>query len=71
METTDWKARARREAAAIIAEALPNTTTRDYETLVTLIGIGWLQGVNVGSHEALGLVEESFEEMRAALWAPF
>jgi hypothetical protein len=63
----DWQARARREAAAIIAEALPNTVTRDYETLVTLIGIGWLQGVNVGSHATLGLVEESFEEMRAAL----
>ena len=68
MSGIDWQARARREAAAIIAGAYPNLTTRDtYEAFVSLVAIGWLQGVNVGSHETLAAVEVGFEEMRAAL----
>jgi len=63
----DWQARARREAAAIIAGALPDVTGRTYEAFVSLVAIGWLQGVNVGSHETLAAVEVGFEEMRAAL----
>ena len=45
MSGIDWQARARREAAAIIAGAYPNLTTRDtYEAFVSLVAIGWLQG---------------------------
>ena len=64
MSGIDWQARARREAAAIIAEAPP---AQDYPTLLALVAVGWLQGVNVGSHETLAAVEVGFEEMRAAL----
>ena len=67
MSGIDWQARARREAAAIIAGALPDVTGRTYEAFVSLVAIGWLQGVNVGSHETLAAVEVGFEEMRAAL----
>ena len=64
---TDWKARAEREAAAIIAEALPNQRLDGYPTLLALVAIGWLQGCSVGSHESLGRLEDVFEQMRSAL----
>lgn len=68
MTTSDlWKARAEREAAAIIAQALPNTSVPGYRTMVTLCAIAWLQGADFGAHETLRATEEAFEEMRAAL----
>lgn len=64
---TDWKARAEREAAAIIAAALPNALVSEYPTMVSLVAIGWLQGANYGSHETLALTEDAFDALRAAL----
>jgi hypothetical protein len=62
-----WKARARREAAAIIAEAMPNTSVEDYARTVELVAIGWLQGANFGAHDTLGRFDAAFDGMRAAL----
>jgi len=67
MSGIDWQARARREAAAIIAEAHPNTSVQEYPALVSLVAIGWLQGVNYGSHETLAAAEEAFDRARAEL----
>ena len=67
MSGIDWQARARREAAAIIAGALPDVTGRTYEAFVSLVAIGWLQGVNYGSHETLAAAEEAFDRARAEL----
>jgi hypothetical protein len=64
---TDWKARAEREAAAIIAEAMPNTAMQGYETTVALIAIGWLQGASFGCHSALGHVDAAFARLRESL----
>jgi hypothetical protein len=65
---TDWKARAEREAAAIIAEALPNTDLGNiYPMLVSVAAIAWLQGADFGSHVTLGHLEDTFDELRAAL----
>lgn len=63
----DWKARAEREAAAIIAQAYPNTSLPGYDWTVALVAIGWLQGYDYGAHETLRATEEAFEELRAAL----
>lgn len=63
----DWKSRAEREAAAIIAEALPNTSLEGYERIVALVAIGWMQGVNYGSHVTLEKAEEAFERLQASL----
>ena len=65
--TTDWKARAEREAAAIIAEAMPNTSLENYPTLVSLVAIGWLQGAVFGNHETLERLDDAFSELQAAL----
>ena len=70
MSGIDWQARARREAAAVLDgmdyHALP--VFRDgRDSLIDLLAVVWLQGVNVGSHETLAAVEVGFEEMRAAL----
>jgi hypothetical protein len=64
----DWQARARREATAIITEALPGVSAlSDYSTLVGLVAIGWLQGVNYGSHVTLSHAEAAFDRLRADL----
>lgn len=64
---SDWQARAEREAAAIIARAVPNSSLENYQTLLSLVAIGWLQGVNVGTHETLHDAEDAFDALRAAL----
>jgi hypothetical protein len=66
MTETDWAAQARREASAILAQALP-TTSDDYALMVGLVAIGWLQGVNYGSHETLTIAEDAFRRLRADL----
>lgn len=63
----EWRHRAEREAAAIIAEAIPNTSLGNYSTVVTLVAIGWMQGCNFGHHETLTIMEETFDQMRAEL----
>lgn len=62
---TDWKARAEREAAAIIAEAYPQTG--NYDLLVKLVAIGWLQGANYADHVTLDRMDAAFHELRASL----
>lgn len=70
---TDWKARAEREAAAIIAEAQtgsavwPDGSVVSYANLVSLVALGWLQGANYGDHARLSLIEDAFDELRASL----
>lgn len=75
MSVTDWGSRARREAVAILAEVDDVGPTVSYDTLIglsydTLIGLmamAWLQGVNLGSHETLEVVETSFARLAADL----
>lgn len=68
MDKPDWAARARMEAAAILAETTPGVPVDDrYPTLIALVAMGWLQGANYGSHEALGLLEDAFPRLQADL----
>jgi hypothetical protein len=67
MTATDWAARARREASAILAQALPTSSTEDYALMVGLVAVGWLQGVNYGSHETLTIAEDAFRRLQADL----
>ena len=61
-----WKARAEREAAAIIAEAgHPHIT--NYRTVQTLVAAGWLQGASFGAHDALAHIEQAFGLTKASL----
>jgi hypothetical protein len=62
-----WKARAEREAAAIIAQATPHMVIGHYPGIVELVAVGWLQGASFGAHDTLAHVDEAFERMRAAL----
>lgn len=66
---TDWKARAEREAAAILHESgyLPGGGYSTYPAILSLCAIAWLQGVNYGEHETLSHVEDAFDELRATL----
>lgn len=63
----DWKARAEREAAAIIAEALPNASFENYARMVDLVAIGWLQGCIYGTHATLSDYENAYAGLREAL----
>jgi hypothetical protein len=63
----DWKARAEREAAALLDEMDIDQAAVTRDMLVALLAIAWVQGVNLGSHETLALVETSFDRMRAEL----
>ena len=67
--TTDWNARAEREAGAILSECgySGNDGHIAYDRLVSLLGIAWLQGSIYGSHETLGDAERAFEKARAEL----
>jgi hypothetical protein len=65
---SDWQGRAHREATAVVTEA---NCVRDgyfsYAELVLLVAIGWLQGVNYGSHETLRQAEDAFDALKASL----
>jgi hypothetical protein len=62
--TDDWKHRAEREAAAIIAQALPNVAIQDYGRMVDLVAIGWLQGVSYGTHATMEDAERAFDRLK-------
>ena len=67
---TDWKARAEREAAALldgyrVAPHERGPLSRD--AIVSLLAIAWLQGMNLGCHETLADAERAFERLKAAL----
>lgn len=64
---SDWQARARREAAAILDECQARVAGESYQALVGLVAIGWLQGVNYGTHATLADVEAGFERLQAEL----
>jgi hypothetical protein len=65
---TDWHARARREAAAILDECGPGYVQAfNRDSLIGLLSVAWLQGAIYGSHETLGKAEVAFENLRAAL----
>lgn len=69
---TDWQGRSRREAAAIISEAMSRESAvalfsaDEYSTMISLVAIGWLQGVNYGTHETLAEVERAFLTAKAS-----
>jgi hypothetical protein len=64
----DWNARARREAAAILDECGADYVQAfNRETLLGLLAIAWLQGVNLGSHETLAAAEVAFTRAVDAL----
>ena len=69
MTATDWKARAEREAAAIIAgdEGDLILTAHARAVLVRLLAVAWLQGVNLGCHETLAEAEQAFDRLKASL----
>ena len=65
-----WRARAEREAAAILAESMPSETVYalgSYSQLVTLVAIGWLQGANFGAHDTLEHIDRAFGLEKAEL----
>ena len=67
---SDWQGRARREAAAILAETgvtFGRVGIVSQDELVGIIAIAWLQGVSLGSHETLAQAELAFERVRDAL----
>jgi hypothetical protein len=67
MVEQDWLGRARREAAAIVANAMPGYRREDYDVVVSLVAIGWLQGTIFASHESLERSEQAFARLRADL----
>ena len=76
MTTTDWKARAEREAAALLDASgylyVPGGPRNASEAatrgaLVALLAAAWLQGMNLGCHETLAEAEQAFERLKAAL----
>ena len=65
MSTTDWKARAEREAAAILAESAPFGD--DYQRVLSLVALAWVNGRITGIHAALYGSEAAAESLREAL----
>ena len=63
--STDWKARAEREAAAILAES--GTFGDDYERVLKLVALAWVHGRITGIHAALYGSETAAERLREAL----
>ena len=65
----DWKARAEREAAAILAGAnfAPVVGYATYERVLNLVALGWMQGATFASHLDLSALEQGADEVRAAL----
>ena len=63
----DWKARAEREAAAIV-DALPfNPSAVSYAALVDVAALAWLQGAIFASHLDLQALEMGADDLKAAL----
>ena len=65
---TDWKARAEREASAIVDElGVPWGLPLSREHVVSMLAIAWLQGTDFGTHSTLHEVAQAFEKARAEL----
>lgn len=69
VRVNDWKARAEREAAALIAGATgaPKVGGYDYSRVVDLVALGWLQGAIFASHMDLQALEMGVDDLKAAL----
>lgn len=73
MSEQDWKARAEREAAAIIdglgfeGIGIGRAVITNRAEVITLLACAWLQGVNLGCHETLAAAEMAFERVQAEL----
>jgi hypothetical protein len=67
--SVDWKARAEREAAAILANTgyVYGLTGATRDSLTALLACAWLQGFNLGSHETIAMAEDGFARLRAEL----
>ena len=65
----DWKARAEREAAAILDGALGSHLPLSRDTLLAVMALAWLQGNIAGSHETLAQSEVAFARLREDLFA--
>jgi hypothetical protein len=63
---TDWPGRARREAAAVL-DGCELVSPYHRDTLVSLLAVAWLQGVNYGSHDTLAHAEAAFDRLRESL----
>lgn len=66
-DSGDWKARATREAAAIVDGRGVNATGSTYDLLIRFVALGWLQGYDYGSHEALSKSEDAFARLMEEL----
>jgi hypothetical protein len=65
---SDWLGHARREATIVLTQAeCVRNGFYSYDDLVSLVAIGWLQGVNYGSHETLRQAEDAFDALKASL----
>ena len=67
MESTEWQARAEREAAAIVNAPGVNAIGASYDHLIRFVAVGWLQGYNVGAHEVLSHNEAAFARLQEEL----
>jgi hypothetical protein len=68
MSEQDWKARAEREAAAMLAGVgIGHGAAYDYPYMVRLCSAAWLLGVNLGEHRKLNAVEQAIERVQAEL----
>lgn len=67
MTADEWMHSAEREAAAIIAGAYPNSARSDYDAVISLVAIGWLQGVSYGTHVTMRDAEEAFGRLKEDL----
>ena len=65
--TDDWTRRAEREAAALLDAASGGMIPSRRDTLVSLLAVAWLQGVNLGCHETLAEAEQAFDRLKATL----
>ena len=66
MTADEWRHRAEREAAAILAESVA-VFSGDYQLIVTLMAMAWMQGTIYGSHETLALAEQAVDSLRVEL----
>ena len=64
----DWKARAEREAAALLDGLYKRPgATLSHAELVSVVAASWLQGFNLGAHATLAQAEDAFDRLRALL----
>ena len=66
----DWKARAEREAAALIAgwyESHTGYLTIGNSNLVDVVAMAWLQGAIFATHLDLQALEMGVDDLKAAL----